>query len=120
MTPSQYHKILCSLSQAELHFESSSADWTPEDRELYKALRVVRAEVLRRESGHPFPTQSLVAPAATIPSADVVLDEATSSAGDTAFPRQKIRVLIVDDETSVRTVLGLLVSGASDMEVVGE
>src|SRR5256885_7287224 len=116
MTPAQYHLILGALTEAEGHFEAGTSDWTKEDRALYQALRVIRAEVLKRESGHPFPNDRILgATKSTASSEGVATPEAISPAEDSIAAARKIRVLIVDDEASVRSVLNLMISDAPDM-----
>ena len=120
MTPDEYHAILTALTEVEHLFEKSSATWTPDDHELYRAVRVIRCEVLKRESGHPFPsvplalvTQRALAP---LTSAAPVVTTGPLTEGS----ERRIRVLVVDDEAGVRAVVGLLIGSAKDMEVIGE
>lgn len=114
MSPAEYHGILLALTEAERRFEAGQANWTPEDREIYQLLRLVRAEVLKRESGHPFPSASFAA-------AKQRLGSVVGTPPLPATPEsKKVRVLVVDDEEGVRTVVRLLLSSAPDLQVVGE
>ncbi|MES2695334.1 MAG: response regulator transcription factor [Verrucomicrobiota bacterium] len=123
MTADQYHRVLVSLTAAETEFEHSMADWTVDDRELYRAVRLLRAEVLKRESGHPFPqigaTTALAFVAAGSGAGRVVdiHDEGRSAAAAGTRP---IRVMVVDDETSIRMIVRLFFNDTPDIEVVAE
>lgn len=121
MTPSDYHRVLVALTEAERHFEANSVDWSDGDRELYQALRLLRSEVLKRESGHPFPPSALTWTKGC-------LERAASAAGPKEAPQlvekpveapRRIKVLVVDDEDGVRTVVRLLLGSAPDLDVFG-
>jgi PleD family two-component response regulator len=102
MNADHYHPILLALTEAERKFESHRATWTPDDDRLYLALRTIRAEVLKRESGHPFPDLKM----------QPVLSQPTAKTPAT--------VLIVDDEPEMRGILQMIVGSTPDLRVVGE
>jgi CheY-like chemotaxis protein len=116
MTPDSYHSILVPLTEAERQFEANRATWSRQDEELYNALRRIRSEVLKRESGHPFPNFPPSTP--LIHPANLGLWNESSRAP--APTQRKIAVLIVDDEPSIRMIGRVLVSSESDMEVIAE
>lgn len=120
MTPAQYHGILTSLTDAERRFEASSNEWSAEDRELYQALRVIRSEVLKRESGHPFPNAGLGRAMARLTQTEVSAAAETDQDASAKTAPRRTRVLLVDDETSVRTIVRLMLTATTDMEVVAE
>ena len=84
-------------------------------------LEVIRSQVLKAESGHPFPLQTLPPPAR---SAEPGSGELTSASGlpddaDVAWSK-RIRVMLVDDHDSVRSVLRALVAAERDFDVIAE
>lgn len=117
MTPAQYHRVLVSLTSAETEFEHGMAQWTPDDRALYRAVRLLRSEILKRESGHPFPSLTSIALTAT------KFDEAPvfDSEDESDRPASQVtRLMIVDDDLAVRTVIRLFFENMPDIEVVAE
>jgi CheY-like chemotaxis protein len=117
MTPDSYHSILVPLTEAERQFEANRSTWSRQDEELYNALRRIRSEVLKRESGHPFPNFPPSTP--LVQPGNLGLGNESPQARDAPTPR-KIAVLIVDDEPSIRMIGRVLVSSESDMEVIAE
>ena len=57
MTPDQYHRMLLGIDSVIEVFKEAKGNLTPEDTELKFQLALMRAHVLRAESGHPFPSQ---------------------------------------------------------------
>ena len=55
MTPEQYHQLLVGLDRALFVFHEAEGDVSPDDQRLRQQIAVIRAQVLRAESGHPFP-----------------------------------------------------------------
>jgi CheY-like chemotaxis protein len=117
MTPDSYHSILVPLTEAERQFEANRSTWSRQDEELYNALRRIRSEVLKRESGHPFP--NLASPTSVSRWGNLE-SENDSVQGSHAPGQRKIAVLLVDDEPSIRMIGRVLVSSEPDMEVIAE
>lgn len=57
MTPDQYHQVLIGLDRALFVFHEAANDLTADDAQLKMQIALLRAQVLRAESGHPFPLQ---------------------------------------------------------------
>jgi hypothetical protein len=56
MTPDQYHQVLIGLDRALFVFhETPAADLSADDHQLKLQIATLRSQVLRAESGHPFP-----------------------------------------------------------------
>lgn len=59
MTPDQYHQVLIGLDRALFVFhETPPTEITQDDLQLKMQIATVRSQVLRAESGHPFPLRS--------------------------------------------------------------
>jgi CheY-like chemotaxis protein len=109
MQPDVYHDILTSLNEAQRKFEAARDTWSTDDEGLFAGLRLLRAELLKRESGHPF---------GHLGDPDIIR---RAIEGGTAGPSGgPFSVLIVDDEPSVRAIVRLLINLESDMEVAAE
>lgn len=123
MTPDQYHSVLLSLDQALRVFEHPGVELNADDRELLRQLEIIRSQVLKAESGHPFPLQTILPPlrpSSGDPS-PAPADAAGTPPSDPAVLRPgKIRVLIADDHDSVRSILRALLSVEPDFEVIAE
>lgn len=55
MKPNQYHRLLGALDEALAAFKDYAADLTEDDLRLQRELEVMRSQILKAESGHPFP-----------------------------------------------------------------
>jgi hypothetical protein len=55
MTPNQYHRILVSLDQVLFAFHEAADNLTTDDRLVRDELEIIRSQILKAESGHPFP-----------------------------------------------------------------
>lgn len=55
MTPDQYHQVLIGLDRALFVFHEAASEMTPDDEQLRMQIAIIRARILRAESGHPFP-----------------------------------------------------------------
>jgi hypothetical protein len=55
MTSDQYHEILVGLDRVLDCFDRSGVLMSQDDLTLKHELRVIRSNVLKAESGHPFP-----------------------------------------------------------------
>jgi hypothetical protein len=53
--PADYHSILAALDQALDIFTRADGEHSEDDRELLQRLAIIRSQVLKAESGHPFP-----------------------------------------------------------------
>jgi CheY-like chemotaxis protein len=119
--PEQYHSVLIALDQVLKALSAARADFSADDRELLRHVEHLRSEVLKAESGHPFPLQTLTPPARKTEGAETEplpvpgLPEVSAEAW-----AKRIRVLIVDDHEAVRTVLRALLATESDFNVVAE
>ncbi len=107
MSPSQYHSVLKKLDAVIGALAEAEGEWSPQDRVLDRQLRVLRSEVLKAESGHPFVAFSPLRP--TRP-----------ASGRSPRSPGKFRVLIVDDDDELRQIVKLLLGGAPGVEVVAE
>jgi len=58
MNPDQYHSLLKALDRALSTFEKFAADLSEDDLRMRQDLEVIRSQVLKAESGHPFPFKS--------------------------------------------------------------
>jgi hypothetical protein len=58
MHPDQYHTLLDALDQALSTFAKFAADLSEDDVRLREDLEILRSQVLKAESGHPFPFKS--------------------------------------------------------------
>jgi len=85
-------------------------------------LEILRSQILKAESGHPFPLQSS---SAGVSAEGSSANFATPTEGDgssdnpTVRPT-RIRVLLADDYESVRSILRALLSAEKDFDVVAE
>lgn len=121
MKPEEYHQILVALDQALQVFPGGAADLSAEDRKLQRHLELVRSVVLKAESGHPFPLQTLfpddreLAPGAGTAAAGPATSEEAAEAWS-----KRIRVMIVDDHDAVRAILRALLTAERDFDVIAE
>jgi CheY-like chemotaxis protein len=121
VNPNQYHSVLVALDQALLVFQHAGAEFSAEDKQLLWQLEVFRSQVLKAESGHPFPEAPppldfrALQPKRTQPAPEAVKLEAAVETWS-----KRIRVVIADDHASVRTTLRYLLSGEGDVDVVAE
>jgi hypothetical protein len=58
MTPHQYHSLLGILDQALAAFQDFAADLSEDDLHVRDELEILRSQILKAESGHPFPFKS--------------------------------------------------------------
>jgi CheY-like chemotaxis protein len=119
--PEQYHRLLLALDQTLKVFEGADEDMLVEDRKLLRHLEIIRSLVLKAESGHPFPLQTLF-PATPTPTAE---SERWSSAPGipedaAAAWSKRIRIMIVDDHEAVRAILRALLTAEPDFDVIAE
>src|SRR4051812_35961766 len=105
MTPAQYHRILVALDVVLDAFDEPAVVLSPEEAKIQYELRVIRSKILKAESGHPFPfggPETADQLDVTAPPFGTVSGEVSPTAA------RKIRILIVDDQESVRMVVRLL------------
>ena len=57
MTPEQYHRMLTGIDGVLAAMQGPPGTLTTEDIELKLQLTLMRAHILRAESGHPFPSR---------------------------------------------------------------
>jgi hypothetical protein len=55
MHPNEYHRVLVGLDQALFAFQEASDHLSAEDHRVRNELELIRSEILKAESGHPFP-----------------------------------------------------------------
>jgi CheY-like chemotaxis protein len=123
MTPDQYHRILVALDVVLESFEAPLITLSSEEAKIQYELRVIRSKILKAESGHPFPFNSPELPPESVErgSGEVPRVEAAVTASTPpAAGNRRLRILVVDDQESVRTVVRLLIEAEPDMEVVGQ
>lgn len=121
MKPADYHSILAALDQALDVFNRADDEQTEDDRELLQRLAIIRSQVLKAESGHPFPLSTH--PDLVRNSASRTSDEPPQfrpSSGSMPPMRKRIRVLIADDHDTVRSIVRTLLAIEGDFDVVGE
>jgi hypothetical protein len=58
MYPNQYRSLLGALDEALSTFENFARDLSEDDARLRQDLSTMRSQVLKAESGHPFPFKS--------------------------------------------------------------
>jgi hypothetical protein len=58
MNPNQYHSLLGALDLALSTFTKFAADLSEDDVRLRENLEIIRSQVVKAESGHPFPFKS--------------------------------------------------------------
>jgi CheY-like chemotaxis protein len=121
MKPADYHSILAALDQALDVFNRADGEQSEDDRELLQRLAIIRSQVLKADSGDPFPLR---------PHPDLVWKSSPPTSDDppqfhlpsgSAPPLSKrIRVLIADDHDTVRKIVRTLLAIEGDFEVVAE
>ena len=121
MKPDQYHSALVALDQALQVFQGAAANLSPDDEQLLRHLEVIRSQVLKAESGHPFPLQTLLPPNRA-PELDSGESPAKPGVPDDAavVGPKRIRVMLADDHDSVRSVLRALLAAEKDFDVIAE
>lgn len=121
MKPEQYHQLLLALDQTLKVFEGADEDMLVEDRKLRRHLEIIRSLVLKAESGHPFPLQTLF-PSSPSPAAESERWSAAPGIPEDAAAAwsKRIRVMIVDDHEAVRAILRALLSAEPDFDVIAE
>ena len=74
MNANQYHRVLLGLDQVLILLNEASTHLSADEVRLKNQLEVIRSQVLKAESGHPFPfkTDSAFAPGST-PDPDLTL-----------------------------------------------
>src|SRR4051812_34742978 len=117
MTPAEYHRVLLALDVVLDAFEGPAIALSPDDARMRHELRVIRSQVLKAESGHPFPFQR-AEPAASSPESPEQTTRPPNFGEVGEARRSRIRTLVVDDQESVRTVVRLLLEAEKDIEVV--
>lgn len=122
MNPDQYHGVLLALDQALKIFKNPDAVLSADDRQMLMNLEVLRSQILKAESGHPFPLQLSNAGASSVDStAETAAPATTDGTSDSTIVRAKrIRVLLADDYDTVRAILRALLSAEKDFDVVAE
>ena len=121
MKPADYHSILAALDQALDIFNRADGEHSEDDRELLQRLAIIRSQVLKAESGHPFPLSTHPDLAQNFSSR--TSDEPPQfrpSSGSTPPMRKRIRVLIADDHDTVRSIVRTLLAIEGDFDVVAE
>lgn len=121
MKPEQYHDVLVALDQALRVLEGTTTGLSAGDRELHRQLQFIRSQVLKAESGHPFPLEELLSLGRSIEAgrgrARSVPETADAQA---AAWVNRIRVLIVDDHDAVRSILRAMLEAEGDFDVIAE
>lgn len=121
MKPAEYHSILIALDQALAVFARSEDEPTDDDRELLKRLEILRSQVLKAESGHPFPLRARPETAADVALRVAFGGSPHGPSADPAEPKAaNIRVLIADDHDTVRSIVRTLLAVEGGFDVVGE
>jgi CheY-like chemotaxis protein len=119
--PENYHLILAALDQALAVFKRFEEDRTADDRELLKRLEIIRSQVLKAESGHPFPLGTRPEPVAGARLTDPTFDAPVQPSSDSTSPLpDRTRVMIADDHDTVRSIVRTLLTMEGDFEVVAE
>ena len=67
MNANQYHRVLLGLDQVLILLNEASTHLSADEVRLKNQLEAIRSQVLKAESGHPFPfnTESAFAPGST-------------------------------------------------------
>jgi hypothetical protein len=55
MTPEQYHEVLIGLDRALFVMHEARDQLSDSDRQIEFRIAVLRSQILKAESGHPFP-----------------------------------------------------------------
>lgn len=55
MTATQYHRVLVGLDQALFAIREAAGDLNEDEVRLRERLEMIRSQILKAESGHPFP-----------------------------------------------------------------
>jgi CheY-like chemotaxis protein len=119
--PDQYHEVLLALDQALQILEGSAPDHSPGDQELIRHLAIIRSQVLKAESGHPFPRQTLIPSSPAAEPASAMSSSELDAPEDPAVKWSKrIRVLVADDHEAVRSILRALLAAEKDFDVIAE
>ena len=120
MTPDHYHNVLLALDQALHIFREQTANLSADDRQMLWHLELLRSQVLKAESGHPFPLQTLL-PAGRVAESPPAVESSTPVNPDDAAGRpNRIRVLIADDYDTVRLILRAFLAAEPDFDVIAE
>lgn len=61
MNATQYHRILVGLDQALFGFHEAADNLSEDDYRVRSELEIIRSQILKAESGHPFPFRARVA-----------------------------------------------------------
>ncbi len=107
MSPSQYHAVLQKLDVVIEALAEAELDWSAQDRVLEHQLRILRSEVLKAESGHPFVAFSH-------------LEKTRPPASRTTRAADVLRVLVVDDDEELRQLVRLLLEADPGVTIVAE
>lgn len=109
------------MDQALRVFRDADADLSPTDRELLRQLEILRSQVLKAESGHPFPLQVLARLSRVAEPGAAVSASGSGQPGEpVAAPTTRIRVLLADDYVSVRTILRAMLTADQGFDVIAE
>jgi CheY-like chemotaxis protein len=108
MTPSQYHSVLQKLDAVLGALAEAEPEWSPQDRVLEHQVRLLRSDVLKAESGHPFIALSQLHRA-----------KGTPASGATRTS-EVLRVLIVDDDEELRQLIRLLLESEPGVAIIAE
>ena len=121
VNPDQYHNVLVTLDQALHVFQRAAEGLSTDDRRLLWQLEVLRSQVLRAESGHPFgEMQSPSVSRAFQPAPPPPQPETGNLEEAVEAWSKRIRVVIADDHDSVRAILRALFAAEGDVDVVAE
>ena len=55
MKPHQYHVLLTAFDRVLATFDQFAIDMSEDDSRVRHEIEVIRSQILRAESGHPFP-----------------------------------------------------------------
>lgn len=102
MTPTQYHQVLQHLDAVLKVFSEAGANVDANDAKVRDQLWMIRTQILKAESGHPFPFAA---------------SDPARAARTEARPAT---VLVADDHESVRAVLFSILEPEAAFELVGE
>ncbi len=107
MSPAQYHTVLKKMDAVIEALADAQPEWNEQDRVLDFQMRVLRSEVLKAESGHPFVEFAQLRPPAPPPSRPAPAPDA-------------FRIMLVDDDEELRNVVRLLLGPEPGLSIVAE
>lgn len=112
MNANQYNAVRTSLDVALKAFEVDGGNRSREDQTLFDLLVVIRAEVLKAESGHPFPLAKLASFSA--------LRSMRSIPPRGRESENLSRILIADDQPLCRSIIWAMLKVEGRYELIAE